>query len=319
MKKILHVILISLFILTVNSCAKKSDDSSSSSTSIELFIAVGGSGTILTSPDGTTWTAQTSGTSNDLRSVAYDGSSTIVAVGFSGTILTSSDGTTWTSRTSGTSININNVAYGNNQFVVVGDNGTTLYSSDGITWTDWTSSCGANDNESLWDVAYGSSAWVTVGDNGSIYSLDESSCTKRTSGTTVEFNELIYGNSIFAAIGDNATILTSSDGTTWTYSCCSNNTNNLYGGYYSVTASGSKIHTTVGQSGIIAWSSNNGSSWGSWDASITTNILGIAHGAGTQVFVGSSGTIYTAADGVDDATARTSGTTNYLRRVFYIE
>ena len=121
MKKILHVILISLFILTVNSCAKKSDDSSSSSssTSIELFIAVGGSGTILTSPDGTTWTAQTSGTSNDLRSVAYDGSSTIVAVGFSGTILTSSDGTTWTSRTSGTSKDINNVHYGNSSFVAV--------------------------------------------------------------------------------------------------------------------------------------------------------------------------------------------------------
>jgi hypothetical protein len=29
-----------------------------------LFVAVGDGGTILTSPDGVTWTAQTSGTSN---------------------------------------------------------------------------------------------------------------------------------------------------------------------------------------------------------------------------------------------------------------
>ena len=112
MKKILHLILISLFSLTVISCAKKSDDSSSSSTtSSGLFIAVGASGTLLTSSDGTTWTAQTSGTSNNLRAVAYDGSSTLVAVGFSGTILTSSDGTTWTSRTSGTSEHLKRVAY----------------------------------------------------------------------------------------------------------------------------------------------------------------------------------------------------------------
>ena len=36
-----------------------------------------------------------------------------VAVGSSGTILTSTDGTTWTSRTSDTSENLNRIAYGN--------------------------------------------------------------------------------------------------------------------------------------------------------------------------------------------------------------
>ena len=53
-----------------------------------LFVAVGGSGTILTSPDGVTWTARTSGTGNGLRGVAY-GNNTFVAVGEYGTILTS--------------------------------------------------------------------------------------------------------------------------------------------------------------------------------------------------------------------------------------
>ena len=310
------VLIVSITVF-ISSC-KSSDDSSSADTCSGLFIAVGGSGTLLTSSDGTTWTAQTTGTTNALRAVAYDGSSTLVAVGWSGTILTSSDGTTWTSRTSGTSKNINNVAYGNNKFIVVGDNGTTLYSSDGITWTDWTSTCGANDNESFWDVAYGSSTWVAVGDNGSIYTSDESSCTKRTSGTTVEFNELLYGDSTFVAAGDNGTVLTSSDGITWT-SRTSNTTNNFYGGAFIEYENGNKQHVLVGASGKIIYSSNY-TSWSSYVASsATANIFGVDRGGTTWVWVGGSGTIYTSGDGDLDVTVRTSGTTEYLRRVFYKE
>ena len=70
MNKILHVILISLFSLTVISCAKKSD-TSSSTTSSGLFIAVGASGTLLTSSDGTTWTSRTSGTTETFYDVTY--------------------------------------------------------------------------------------------------------------------------------------------------------------------------------------------------------------------------------------------------------
>ncbi len=53
-----------------------------------LFVAVGGSGTILTSPDGMTWTQQTSPASEILYDVAY-GNGTFVAVGYRGTIVTS--------------------------------------------------------------------------------------------------------------------------------------------------------------------------------------------------------------------------------------
>ena len=51
------------------------------------FVAVGEDGTILTSPDGVSWTRRTSGTSNRLEGVAY-GNGLFVAVG-GGTILTS--------------------------------------------------------------------------------------------------------------------------------------------------------------------------------------------------------------------------------------
>ena len=64
---------------------------------------------------------------NTLKGIAY-GNGTFVAVGESGTILTSTDGTTWTSRTSGTTYGLNSVTYGSGTFVTVGDNGTILQS-----------------------------------------------------------------------------------------------------------------------------------------------------------------------------------------------
>jgi len=112
MNKVLYIILISLFSLTVISCAEKEESSSSSTTTTTsgLYVAVGNGGTILTSADGTTWTSRTSGITNDLWGDHY-GNSTFVTVGDSGTILTSSDGTSWDNRTSGTTNTLYGVTY----------------------------------------------------------------------------------------------------------------------------------------------------------------------------------------------------------------
>jgi hypothetical protein len=91
---------------------------------------VGVNGTIVTSPDGITWTNRASGNNYSLSAIAY-GNNLFVAVGPGGaagffkqpsdeTILTSPDGLTWTSRTSGIGSDLSSVAYGNNQFVAVG-------------------------------------------------------------------------------------------------------------------------------------------------------------------------------------------------------
>ena len=78
-----------------------------------------------------------SGTTAELNNVTF-GNSQFVAVGASGTILTSPDGVTWIGRKSGTSFNLYGATYGtvgNGLFVVVGDGGIVLNSPDGITWT----------------------------------------------------------------------------------------------------------------------------------------------------------------------------------------
>jgi len=78
---------------------------------MRMFVSVGDPGTILTSPDGNSWTKRTSGISKYLYGVTY-GNRLFVTVGESGTILTSSDGIfSWTKRTSGTSKYLRGVTY----------------------------------------------------------------------------------------------------------------------------------------------------------------------------------------------------------------
>ncbi len=69
---------------------------------------------------------------NSLNAVTY-GNGIFVAVGDNGTILTSPDGVTWTQESSGTTDRLNAVNHGNGIFVAGGDGGAILTSADGIT------------------------------------------------------------------------------------------------------------------------------------------------------------------------------------------
>ena len=108
-----------------------------------LFVGVGFSSVIFTSPDGITWTSR-SNPGGQFTSVAY-GNGMWVVTAESGTILSSPDGITWTQRVSstfysGTAHNVNSVAYNNGRFVATTSGamsevtGGFLISTDGITW-----------------------------------------------------------------------------------------------------------------------------------------------------------------------------------------
>jgi hypothetical protein len=109
-----------------------------------LYVAVASDGTIsnsvMTSPDGTTWTSRTS-TLTNLWSVTY-GSGLFVAVSgdtSTSNVMTSPDGINWTTRVTPLgSSNIKSVAYGNGVFVAVDElNGGTgiMYSGAPDTTT----------------------------------------------------------------------------------------------------------------------------------------------------------------------------------------
>lgn len=99
------------------------------------FVTVGTGGTILTSSDGSTWSARASGTNAWLVGVVFGGNQ-YVAVGDSGTVLVSPDGSTWTRvEQSATSERLNNVTYGAGAYVAVGEGGAIITSPDARTWT----------------------------------------------------------------------------------------------------------------------------------------------------------------------------------------
>jgi len=70
-------------------------------------------------------------------SIGFTTSGLFVAVGNSGKILTSDNGTSWDNRSSGTTSTLIGVTYGNNKFMTMsGDKtGTMLTSSNGTSWT----------------------------------------------------------------------------------------------------------------------------------------------------------------------------------------
>ena len=270
-----------------------------------LFVSVGDPGTILTSPDGNSWTKRTSGISKYLYGVTY-GNRLFVTVGESGTILTSSDGIfSWTKRTSGTFDYLSGVTYGNGLFVTVGWR-TILTSSDGTTWTQRTSGI----SKYLYGVTYGNRLFVTVGDSGTILtSSDGNSWTQRNSGISKYLYGVTYGKGLFVTVGLSGTILTSPDGTTWTQRN-SGTSDLLIGVTYE-----NGLFVTVGESGTIL-TSPDGTTWTERTSGTPEYLIGVTYGNGLFVTVGYLGTIFTSTDGTS-WTKRTSGTSKYLRGVTY--
>lgn len=128
-----------------------------------LYVVSGGSGTILTSNDGTNWTQRSTSTSAFLSGLATN-ATTVVAVGDQGAILSSSDGATWVPRVSNTTKWMFRVKNCNGTFVAVGEGGTILTSVDGITWTP------RNSRTTSWlnDVACVNGEYVAVGNQGAV-------------------------------------------------------------------------------------------------------------------------------------------------------
>ena len=125
-------------------------------------------------------------------------------------------------------------------------------------------SCKSSDDEDLPSSANG--LFVTVGNVGSILtSSDGLSWTERTSGTTNNLHGVTYGGGLVLTVGDNGTILTSSDGSTWT-SRTSGITNNLYGVTY-----GGGLFVTVGDNRTILTSSD-GTTWANTSANKRTTL-----------------------------------------------
>ena len=187
----------------------------------DQYIAVGNSGTILTSnADGSSWTAQDAGAgvaNTALNAVASD-ADRIVVVGTNGTILNSDDGVAWTVLPEPTNNDLNDITWDGAQFVVAGSNDTILTSPDGTTWTSHVP--GTSDINFVavtqWDSGLPQNpVLATVGSAGTyVVDPDADPGTIIRTGTTEQLGGMTWvddniSQPYFVIVGNDGTVLTS--------------------------------------------------------------------------------------------------------------
>lgn len=171
------------------------------------LVMVGGVGMIQTSPTAAAWTNRTSGVSANLTWAASSGAN-VVAVGASGTIVTSADhGATWTQRTSGVTNQLNHVVYANGLWVAVGNAGTVLTSTDMATWILRETPVSDNLTRSLWTgsrwVVVGASSALIASSDGSMWSKP----LENPATVSQQMNAAAYYNGRFVAVGNSGYIM----------------------------------------------------------------------------------------------------------------
>ena len=186
----------------------------------DRYIAVGKSGTIVTSSDdGSAWTLQDAGANvatTSLNAVANN-IDRIVVVGTNGTILNSVDGVAWTELASFTNNDLNDISWDGSQFTVVGSNDTILTSPDGINWTSHVP--GTSDINFVavtqWDSALPANPVVgTVGSAGTfVVTPDADPGVIIRTGTTEQLGGMTWVDdgvapAYFVIVGNDGTVLT---------------------------------------------------------------------------------------------------------------
>jgi len=127
------------------------------------IVAVGESGSILTSSTSSDWSNAISLTSTALYGVAWNGTR-FVTTGEAGTILTSPDGLSWSNRPAPVTANLRSVAWGGGRWLAVGDGGAMATSTDGNVWFSLSSGVIVNLHDAVWT----GSQFLVAGDDGVI-------------------------------------------------------------------------------------------------------------------------------------------------------
>ena len=273
------------------------------SRTLSLFVAVG-TNTVMTSPDGITWTSRTPAANRAWQAVCWSPSLNLfAAVCVSGTgnrVMTSPDGITWTSRTTPADSAWGAITWQTNanQFVAVAYVGTSsevvMTSPDGITWTlrtvtsasGWYGITSNTTGSILVAVAYNGTSTDSV-----MTSADGITWTDRTSFTG-QWRDVCWAAgsiNLFVAVGSSGfsttRIMTSPDGINWTLR---SNPANMY--FSAVKWNGTKLvavgyNTVTSKQAIVE--SPDGITWTEmFGTPHNSNITGLAANTTSGRFVG---------------------------------
>jgi hypothetical protein len=286
----------------------------------DVFVAVGGDGSILTSVDGIDWLARESGTVQDLYAVSAHGTD-IIAVGNEIVLLSTDHGESWVTKGEPVGIRLSTVALNSSQVVIGGWVADTLESSlmisedRGDTWQAVDSP--AVDFTFLTDSTYAAGLYVAAAD--SAFSIDGGWILVSSDGVVwneilryedLGLNVVVHDGSRFFVAGRGGIVFSSMDGLNWTEL----QTPVEGVDYLSATWSGSTLMLAGGYScwhfhycgpaqfdlPVGLTSNDGGTSWSAFNIDGQYQSRGLAFGSGRFVSVGQStpvsgeGAIYTA-------------------------
>ena len=222
------------------------------------FVALGTDGSIISSIDGLTWTANGQISASGMNGLSFglaSGVATYIAVGNGGQIFSSTDLNLvgWPQLNSGTTSDLTSISALPGSFLVTGAGGTLLTSLNGSTWSPLVSNTAS---------------------------------TLR--GAVFNPNPLVTNH--YVAVGDAGTIVASADSVSWNPIPPSAITPPLTQDLRGVTVGGATASRflAVGQGGAVAFS-DDGLNWSSASAGSSNNLAGVVYSPGMYLAVGDAG------------------------------
>lgn len=277
------------------------------------FIAVGAEGTLLKSPDGTSWKSISSGVTSQLTSITF-GAGIFVAVGEGGMILASADGVDFSPRYNPTGVDLSHVIHTGERFVAVGGDfdlgAVTVTSKDGFIWDNVVSPSGfmfhavAHRNDSLvaaafarsdlqtpalfaaepekpWQEAVGPDFRDSVTTDQGMFTLGGENLNQFVDGLGWSSQTISAGISAHAVTYEaNQFIIVGEQGTVFSSPDGKTfNDHSLVGetGYFSGVAFGAETFVAVGDQGRVI-TSTDGATWAKQTAPTAKTLFDVAYG-----------------------------------------
>jgi len=281
--------------------------------SVDLFVAVGNSGSIWWTTNGTTVNSAlftSTQPTNHLKSVAY-GNGRFVAVGENATVLYSTDGKTWITTSCTGCGNFTDVAFGNGIFLASTATGIRR-TVDGITWSQNTNYQDQNFT-SITKIRFGSGIFLII-DNASNSSYS-TGATAWSSNIAVGATNtsMAYNGSYFVALrSGGANVFNPS---TYSWSAVTNP------GAYTFTDGiyGNALAVFVASGGNIVFTRDSGTTYSTFTAQCNSeNINSIAYGKGMFIGVGANQDTCLNTDGAAAIWTRQGTTAGPMNKIIYV-
>jgi hypothetical protein len=228
-------------------------------------------------PNEEIWLEDVAYGNNKFIAVGQDGTPYLEHL-YNGRILSSTDGTSWSALSGRFQDQLYGVAWGNDKFVAVGRTylypyPSAYYSSDGVSWQAGTGL--PSEAGELHGAAWGNNIWVTVGgylascDHGRIYYSSNGTSWQSATNTgfdpyqtfSVEIMDVAYGNGKFIAVGSYGQMAFSTNGNSWTKITSSAFVINSDEHILSIATNGSGTWVAGARNGYLYISTDNGVTW----------------------------------------------------------